>query len=100
MSEEHTPTTAEIESGYVAVAAPEFQEEHRAEFRRWLAEHDAEVERGAIAADGAKLAELREALERADQSVAWAHGDDWTPNARKAHNDLRRALAAYLGGER
>jgi len=50
--------------------------------------------------DEAKLTELREALEQAEQSASWAYGDDWTPQARKAHNALRNALADYLRGER
>lgn len=49
--------------------------------------------------DEEKLAEVRKRLDEADNSVAWAHGDAWSPKARKAHNDLRAAVAEWLKGQ-
>lgn len=53
-----------------------------------------------VEVDESKLTEVRNALDEADQSVAWAHGDDWTPAAKAAHNRLRRSVDEWLRGGR
>lgn len=112
MSDEYTPTIAQVKEGYSLrgwVDEPEAQEEkgwqaqyrRGAEFDRWLAEHDRQVKAEALreAANGAEKA-ARDWRESASDPMNPSGSAEWdrrNAEARESAARWLRARAASIG---